>query len=115
MQAYNTHRHTELAGAQLQFVFLELKTSTRCWTEMDVFGCVIFHLLKQKGSQVVEQLITGMSQGCVERDCPVVLQEVNETISFCCVRATKYTFPFFVRIACRSATIGDSQGLFFTQ
>lgn len=50
---------------------------------------------------------------CVVRDWPVVLQEVNETISFCCVRAAKHTSPSFVKIACRSATIGDSRGLFF--
>ena len=60
-----------------------------------------------------EKLITGMSQRCVVRDWPVVLQEVNETISLCCVRTTKHTFPSFVKAACRNATIGDSQGLFF--
>lgn len=61
-----------------------------------------------------EKLITAMSQGRVVRDWPVVLQEVNETISFCCMRTTKHTFPFFVQIACRNPTIGDSEGLFFS-
>lgn len=54
-----------------------------------------------------KELITEMSQRCVVRGWPVVLQEVNETISFCCARATKHTFPSFVKIACRSATIGN--------
>lgn len=80
---------------------------------MDIFSCAVFHLLKQEGSQVHENLITGMTQD-VWWEWPVVLQEVNETISFCCVRTTKHTFASFVKIASRSATIGDSEGLFFS-
>ncbi len=91
---------------------LGLMTSTYCkrWTFSTVQH---FTSWSRRGHKCMKTSLQGWVRDVFGEGWPVVLQEVNETISFCCARAAKHTFLSFVKIACRSATIGDSRGLFF--
>lgn len=111
---YTTHSHTSVEGTVCCCMSAGLMTSTDCkrWT----FSAVQYFTSSCGSRSQVHEISLQEELVYVLKNRPLVLQEVNETISFCCVKVTKtHISPLFVKIACRSAMITDSRGLFFSR